>query len=131
MSLYFEKYHLFANLLIQMREEIVHSQADVDTQNLRHTLTALKQFFQQEILSAKTDMNSDSPVVREQSYLTEISKQMRLLEMDVTFFQSARQATTLQNRLNSICERLNILIKYCNALTQNPDEENPQSHNNF
>ena len=125
MSLYFEKYHLFANLLIQMREELVHYQTDVDTQKIRQSLISLKQFFQQEILSAKTDMTGDSSVVREQSYLTEISKQMHLLEMDIRFFQSARQVTTLQNRLNSICDRLNILIKYCDVLTQNADGSNP------
>lgn len=125
MSLDFEKYHSFANLLIQMREEITHSQTDVDTQKLRQNLTNLKKFFMEEILSTKTNVVNYSSRIPEQSYLTEISKQMRLLEMDITFFQGARQASTLQNRLNSICDRLNILIKYCNALTQNPDEGNP------
>lgn len=124
MSLYFEKYQLFANLLGQMRDQLTHSQTDVDTQKLRQTLISLKKFFSEQILSTKTDTVDASSKVPEQSYLTEISKQMRLLEMDITFFQGARQATTLQNRLNSICDRLNILIKYCNALTQEPDEEN-------
>ena len=130
MSLYFEKYHLFANLLVQMREELARPQA-VDTQKLRQTLISLKEFFREEILSAKTDMVDDSSQTREQSYLTEISKQMRLLEMDITFFQGARQAATRQNRINSMCERLNILIKYCHDLTQKPEKENSQSHNNF
>lgn len=125
MSLYFEKYHLFANLILQMREELVNSQTNVNKQKLRQTLISLKQFFREEILSVKTDLVNDSSPVSEQSYLTEISKQMRLLEMDVTFFQGARQADTLQNRLNSICDRLNILLKYCDALTQKTDEDNP------
>lgn len=125
MSLYFEKYNLFANLLTQMREELVSSQTNVDKQKLRQTFTSLKHFYLEEILSAKTDVVNDSSHGREQSYLTEISKQIRLLEMDVTFFQGASQAGTLQNRLDSICERLNILIKYCDALTQMTNQDNP------
>ena len=124
MSLYFEKYHLFTNLILQMREELVNSQTNVNKQKLRQTLISLKQFFLEEILSSQIDRSNDYSHVSEQSYLTEISKQMRLLEMDITFFQSARQPDTQQNRLNSICERLNLLLKYCDAFTQNPGEDN-------
>lgn len=125
MSLYFEKYHLLANLLTQMREELVSSQTNVDKQKLRQNLTSLKHFYLEEILSAKTDIVNDSSCRREQSYLTEISKQIRLLEMDITFFQGASQAVTLQTRLDSICERLNALLRYCDALTQKNANDNP------
>ncbi len=124
MSLYFEKYHLLAKLLIQMREELIASQINVDKQKLRQNFTSLKHFYLEEILSAKTNIVNNSSHGREQSYLTEISKQIRLLEMDITFFHGARQTETFQNRFNSICERLNIIIKYCDALTHNADGYN-------
>jgi hypothetical protein len=59
---------------------------------------------------------------REQSYKTEINKQLRLLEVDMMFLQGAKQLTTLQSRLKNIEERIDTLIRYCQAITQ-PIEE--------
>ncbi|MDJ0695671.1 heterocyst frequency control protein PatD [Mastigocoleus sp. MO_188.B34] len=118
MSLYFEKYNLFANLLNQIREELDSSQTNIDKQKLRQAFISLKHFYLEKILSAKTDIVNNSYSQQEQSYLTEISKQMRLLEMDITFFQGARQIGTLKGRLESIHKRLSTLLKYCDNLTQ-------------
>lgn len=124
MSLYFEKYNSFANLLNQMREELDSSQTNIDKQKLRQAFISLKHFYLEEILSAKTDIVNNYYSQREQSYLTEISKQMRLLEMDITFFQGARQTATLRGRFASIHQRLSTLIKYCDNLIQSTDREN-------
>ncbi|MFO5470151.1 MAG: heterocyst frequency control protein PatD, partial [Dolichospermum sp.] len=59
---------------------------------------------------------------REQSYKTEINKQLRLLEVDMMFLQGAKQLTTLQSRLKTIEERIDTLIRYCQAIIQ-PIEE--------
>jgi hypothetical protein len=53
-----------------------------------------------------------------QSYQTEISKQLRLLEIDVIFLQGARQASTARHRLDAIGDRLRTLIEYSNAILQ-------------
>ena len=51
-----------------------------------------------------------------QSYLTEIHKQMRLLEMDFRFLQTSRQNATLQARQTQMRSRVATLMGYCKSL---------------
>jgi len=62
---------------------------------------------------------------RVRSYQTEINKQLRLLGADFTFLKAARQANTQQQRRTQICDRLQVLISYCDALL--PDDNKPGS----
>ncbi|MBW4561436.1 MAG: heterocyst frequency control protein PatD [Mojavia pulchra JT2-VF2] len=110
MSLNQEKYQALANLLEQLRSDATNTQ--LDATELRQRLASLHQFFQRQIVPL-ADVDS-----REQSYRTEISKQLRLLEIDVMFFQGARQASTVQARLQTICDRLTTLMQYCDAILQ-------------
>lgn len=110
MSLNLQKYREFATLLEQLRGDIHKTQLDAPT--LRSRLSDLQQCFLQEI-APFTDLNS-----RQQSYQTEISKQLRLLELDGMFLQGAKQTTTIRARLKTIEERLNTLIGYCQAILQ-------------
>lgn len=113
MSLNCDKYQSFATLLEQLR-------SDVDTQltasDLRQRVVSLQQFFGQQIVPL-TEVDS-----RVQSYQTEISKQLRLLEVDVMFFQGSRQASTAQTRLQTISDRLTTLIGYCEAILQQQEK---------
>lgn len=110
MSVHHDKYQTFATLIEQFRSDAVTQQLDAPT--MRQHLLSLQQFFQQQILPLKEEKS------REQSYRTEMSKQLRLLEIDVMFFQGARQATTASDRLNIISDRLTTLIQYCEAILQ-------------
>ncbi len=90
----------------------------LDAPQLRQYTTSLQQFFQREIIPL-ADEDANSPDVGQvQSYLTEMSKQLRLLEIDVTFFQAARQASTIQQRVDAISDRLATLIQYCHAIVR-------------
>jgi hypothetical protein len=51
-----------------------------------------------------------------QSYQTEINKQLRLLEMDLMFLKTARQAATLEQRWSGMGDRIHLLTLYCDAL---------------
>ncbi|AFY41990.1 heterocyst frequency control protein PatD [Nostoc sp. PCC 7107] len=115
MSLNCEKSQALANLLVQLRSDI--SSVQLDKTQLRQRVADLQQLFQQEIVPLAT---IDS---KEQSFRTEISKQLRLLEIDVTFLQGARQAATTQARLQTISDRLTTLIQYCHAILQ---QETPE-----
>ncbi|MBR8839442.1 MAG: heterocyst frequency control protein PatD [Stigonema ocellatum SAG 48.90 = DSM 106950] len=111
MSLNQDKYHEFATLLEQLRSDAQASL--IDTSLLRQYTVSLRQFFQQQILPL-ADVDTDSPDAgRVQSYQTEMSKQLRLLELDVIFFQAARQPSTAQIKLDAISDRLTTLIGYC------------------
>ncbi len=110
MSLNQEKYHTFATMLEQLRSNAATSQ--LNATQLRQNFLSLQQFFQQQVIPLKEEKS------REQSYRTEMSKQMRLLEIDIMFFQGARQAATIADRLNTISDRLTTLIEYCNAIVE-------------
>jgi hypothetical protein len=114
MSLNLQKYQELTTLLEELRSNVNKTQLDIPT--LRSHLADLQHFFLQEI-ALFTDLN-----YRQQSYQTEISKQLRLLEVDVIFLQGARQSTTIQARLKTITERINILIRFCEAILH-PDEK--------
>jgi hypothetical protein len=110
MSFHRDKYQTFATLLEQFRSEIVTKQ--LDAPGMQHYLVSLKQFFQLQILPLTEETS------REQSYRTEMSKQLRLLEIDVMFYQGARQAATASERRNTISDRLSTLTEYCQAILQ-------------
>ncbi|MBD2694274.1 heterocyst frequency control protein PatD [Anabaena catenula] len=114
MSLNLDKYQEFATLLEHLRSDVTKNQLDAPT--LRQRLAALQQWFIQQIVPL-ADVE-----YREQSYQTEMSKQLRLLEIDVMFFQGAKQSATAQARLITIEERLITLIRYCHAILQ-PEEK--------
>ncbi|RAM51495.1 MAG: hypothetical protein C6Y22_11290 [Hapalosiphonaceae cyanobacterium JJU2] len=113
MSVNQERYHTFVVLLEQLRSQTATHQ--IDAQQLRQHLLSLQQFFQQDILPLAEEKT------RELSYRTEISKQLRLLEIDIMFFQGARQAATAVDRLKTISDRLTIIIEYCQAILQSAD----------
>lgn len=122
MSLNREKYQAFVTLLEQLRSDATTTQ--IVGPELRQRVASLQQFFGQQIVPL-TDVGQASPQGedwRVQSYQTEMSKQLRLLEIDVMFLQGARQASTAQTRLQTISDRLTILIQYCDAILQ-PEAE--------
>ncbi|MBW4632651.1 MAG: heterocyst frequency control protein PatD [Iphinoe sp. HA4291-MV1] len=116
MSLIRDKYHVLKILLKQLHSDVMTTK--VDASELQQSVRSLQQFFQQQIVplvGLDTDSNDEG---RLQSYQTEMSKQLRLLEIDMIFFQGARQASTAKSRLDAIGDRLTTLIEYCNAILQ-------------
>ncbi|MBW4584846.1 heterocyst frequency control protein PatD [Aetokthonos hydrillicola Thurmond2011] len=119
MSLNHQTYHAFA---IQLEKFRSYANANVlSAPQLRQYTTSLQQFFQQQIVPLEDTASPD--MEREQSYRTEMSKQLRLLEIDVMFFQAARQASTAKVRIDAIIDRLTTLINYCNAIIEPKGEE--------
>jgi ABC-type transporter Mla subunit MlaD len=111
MSLSSDKYQALVNLLEQLRTDV--SNLQVSTPELKERVATLQELFGQEIVPLAEAANS-----REQSYQTEMSKQLRLLALDVMFLQGARQTATTQTRLKTISDRLSTLIQYCQAVLQ-------------
>ncbi|OUL18165.1 hypothetical protein BV372_34370 [Nostoc sp. T09] len=129
MSLNKDHYQVFASLLEQLRSDVTNTQ--LNATELRQRLASLKQFFGQQIVplsevdsrerEVRAEASSDRNFAREQSYRTEMSKQLRLLEIDIMFFQGARQESTAQARLQTIRDRLTTLIRYCDAILRPED----------
>ncbi|MBE9121751.1 MULTISPECIES: heterocyst frequency control protein PatD [Microcoleaceae] len=94
------------------------AQENLDRAALAAEYTKVQQFFGNQIMKANSSELYASETPPEQSYLTEIHKQLRLLRTDVTFLQAAKQPATAQARQTAAAERLNTLIGYCGALLQ-------------
>jgi hypothetical protein len=103
-----EKYQEFATLLEELCDYT--TSAGLDASDLRQRAKKVQQFFLSQIVPLAVEGSQD------QSYRTEMSKQLRLLEVDVMFFAGARQPSTAQARLIIIGDRLKTLIRYCQAV---------------
>ncbi|MDJ0734470.1 MAG: heterocyst frequency control protein PatD [Nostocaceae cyanobacterium] len=117
MSVTQQKYQTFATSLEALREYT--TTAGVDAPKLRQRAASLQEFYQQQILPLANQDTESQNQGRILSLQTEISKQLRLLELDVTFFAGARVATTAQARLQTIENRITTLLRYCNAILEN------------
>lgn len=83
-----------------------------DLTKLRTSFASLQQDFQQ-IVQQSDAIDLPHPIP---SYQTEISKQIRLLGMDVMYLQAARMSATADTRRSQLLDRVEMLLGYCQAL---------------
>jgi inactivated superfamily I helicase len=86
---------------------------------LAAAISEMQQFFQSQVVGLPTEGLAPADESRTQSYNTELHKQLRLLASDAMFLGSARQGTTLHQRLDRVRDRLALLIRYCDTLLDN------------
>lgn len=91
---------------------------NLDRAALEAEYTKVQQFFGNQIMRADSSELQPSETPPEQSYLTEIHKQLRMLGTDVAFLQASRQQATATARQMKAIARLTTLIGYCGALLQ-------------
>lgn len=112
---YFQIYQAFEqdvnglSRAIAQREDSVTIKADV---------SALQAFFQTHIWILNLDELDPTLAHQVQSFNVEIDKQLRLLSMDGMFLQAAKQASTREQRLNQMGDRLTLLLRYCHGLLE-------------
>ncbi|HEY9849709.1 MAG TPA: heterocyst frequency control protein PatD [Leptolyngbyaceae cyanobacterium] len=111
---YRDRYQKFQEILEVLQQRSVEE--PVDSVKLQNIFARVRQIFQSEIASLSGDDLDPPTASRMQSYLTEINKQLRLLEVDFTFLQAARQPATVKTRLAQINTRLQTLIGYSQAV---------------
>jgi len=113
-SLYCQPYHL-------LRQELVHCLGYLHSQpepggQLRSHFLVVKRHFQAHILPlAEVSLDGQNPW---HAYTTEVHKQLRLLETDISFWQTARRIETRQERHRQMGDRLKLLLQYCDAVLE-------------
>ncbi|OCR00848.1 hypothetical protein BCD67_24290 [Oscillatoriales cyanobacterium USR001] len=111
-----QHYQEFKQLLQQ--SETVAKQDNVDRAAILAAFEEVQQFFTGKIMESESN-GLDPPLSSlEQSYLTEMHKQLRLLAMDIKFWQASRMPATAEARKIAISDRIHTLIRYCNTLLQ-------------
>jgi hypothetical protein len=100
----------------------VLSTRPIDVPNIAQTVQAIEQHFRTQILAVTTD---DNP---RQAIHVEINKQLRLLKTDVLFLRSAKQASTQDQRVQQMRDRLTLLERYCEMILGNADYSGKPLH---
>ncbi|MBW4637608.1 MAG: heterocyst frequency control protein PatD [Gloeocapsa sp. UFS-A4-WI-NPMV-4B04] len=109
-------YQKFSEVLQQLQQ--TGDRTPIDPLTLHNSFLEAQQFFQQQIVSLDAGDLEAGDESRVRSYQTEISKQLRLLGMDVKFLQAARQQETVKARQMQLLERLKMLQGYCDRILQ-------------
>jgi hypothetical protein len=84
--------------------------------DLKVSLSQSIEFFESHILPQDLDNLPDPIAGKMRSYLTESHRLLRLLPIDVTFIAAARNPITIQQRRQAYQEKLDLLLKYCQAV---------------
>ncbi|XHX79342.1 MAG: heterocyst frequency control protein PatD [Stenomitos frigidus ULC029] len=109
-----QRYKAFQQALQHMHQMVLLP--DVNNIALRSEVTNLQQLFRDQLLSLPMDAFSSTTQHWVQAHQVEIDKQLRLLGMDLLFLQGARQVATALQRRQQVCDRLDTLQRYCEAL---------------
>jgi hypothetical protein len=83
---------------------------------LKISLARSIEFFESTILPQDLDNLPDPIAGKMRSYLTETHRLLRLLPIDLTFIAAARNPDTIQQRRKAYQEKLDLLLKYCQAV---------------
>ncbi len=92
------------------------TQANPDGRSLQEQFLALQQSAQQGLLQMTSPQQEGLAPQSVVAYQTEISRALRLLGMDITFMQAARQSLTQQKRQSQMSDRLDRLLIYGEGL---------------
>ena len=111
---YCHSYQKFAEALAQLQTRAASGNGEVA--EIKAGCRQVQEIFQAQIATLNGNDLDISQVSRWQSFQTEIYKQLRLLEMDVTFLQASRQLDTIQKRQEAISDRITMIIAYCEAI---------------
>lgn len=108
--------------LVQLQPVQRNPQENPDTEKLavESAFQAVQRSFQQ-VLALDWEQIDPAIAAYVQSYQTEISRQFRLLKMDMMYLQAARYAATSDQRRQQISDRIESLIQYCAALLRSEE----------
>jgi hypothetical protein len=120
-KLYRQRYHALQQAIQQLQTALAGDRPADST--LQPHYQTVQNLFQHQILSLSLDQLAPDEQTRMQSYQTEINKQLRLLRMDVTFLQAARQSATASQRQEQMNDRLSMLLRYCGAVLQLDEDQ--------
>jgi hypothetical protein len=83
--------------------------------NLKISVSQAIELFESEILNQNVDLLPDPIAAKMRSYLTESHRLLRLLPLDVMFIATARNPTTIEQRRQAYQDKVDLLLKYCQA----------------
>lgn len=111
-----DRYQEFLTALLQLQKAA--AQPNQESVSLNTALQQVQQIFTNSVLALSLE-DLDLPVrSRMQSYLTEIHRLMRMLQMDMMFLQASQHRETQQQRRSVFDDRVKNLISWCESILQ-------------
>jgi hypothetical protein len=121
---YFDQYQIFQTAAAKLAKDLT---PDLPPSDLKLHLISLQATFNQTI--AQIDLTDIPPPAnhRLQSLQVEITKELRLLQVDMLFLQTAKQPETVAHRQQQMQRRLGTLLRYCGIVLapETPDTLTP------
>ena len=114
-TLHRKAYQQLLDALTELRDHLSKASS---THAVPEKYKAVQQIFTEQVMSLQGNQVEPATLSRWQSVQTEIYRAYRLLQTDILFLRSSRQAATSKQRLETVCDRLDQLIGYCQALLQ-------------
>ena len=109
-------YQHFLTLLTGFNNFLLDSDAETDFASVKQNFQNLQQWFDGNIVNLDSQGIEILVVSRWESIQREIKREFKLLSTDILFLASARQSVTRNKRLQSITDRTDKLINYCQGL---------------
>jgi hypothetical protein len=111
-------YQEFLRLLNNFPSRSLEADFIIDMAIWSEQFKILQEFFTQTIMPLTDDKLDEEAIYRWQSLRTEIDREFRLLNTDMMFLGSSRQATTKLTRAKTIDKRIQNLILYSQEILQ-------------
>jgi hypothetical protein len=123
---YLDQYQIFQTAVAKLAKDLTPA-TELSPIDLKRQLTSLQATFSDTI--ARIDLTDIPPPAnhRLQSLQVEIAKELRLLQIDLLFLQTAKQPETIAHRQRQIQSRLGTLLRYCGIVLapQTPETLTP------
>ena len=111
-----QAYQEFLFSLEKLNNEFLIGSEDMDIPSLKAQFQTIKAFFQNHLASLTIEDLDEAIAMQWQGIQTELYRELRLLETDILFFASSRAAATKLQRLQSLRQRTERMIKYCEVI---------------
>ena len=113
---HYRAYQEFMTLLKKFQNNCDSLLVSSGVDTLQPEFASLQQWFQEHLIPLSPEELEPAIAVRWQSVQTEIKREFRLLTTDVIFLASSRQTATQEKRLQSVGDRVQRLIDYCQVI---------------
>jgi hypothetical protein len=120
---YLDQYQIFQTAVAKLAKDLTPA-TEPSPLDLKHQLTSLQATFRETV--ARIDLTDIPPPAnhRLQSLQVEITKELRLLQVDLLFLQTAKQPETVAHRQRQMQNRFGTLLRYC-AIVLSPETLTP------
>jgi hypothetical protein len=121
---YLDQYQIFQTAVAKLAKDLTPA-PELSPLELKRQLTLLQATFSETI--APIDLTDIPPPAnhRLQSLQVEIAKELRLIQVDLLFLQTAKQPETVAHRQRQMQGRLATLLRYCAIVLAPPDTLTP------